>query len=338
MRRVFLVVVLLSASLPLAAEEEVAAQDQLVAEIVRMLESRVSESIIDRWLETSSRRPGPLNSEDLIALTRAGASEGLVERLLDLAAAPIEVEAPLAQPADVGGPPPREPDAESPISPASTAGVPQEAATRADRITAHVSVEYHTASVEEEERPWDLFIYLDGAFLARVPPNKKDPVRFAQPLTPGHHRLVATQERHRSRSGKKRRWSHEARVSPAPLDFELTDGAEVKIEIVFRQRFFERPGSGPLNLTIMRGYEELQRLESVGEPPGLWPLLCEEIEANYVGEDKLPLAARQDLKRCVRWPDLWPEALAGGGRGAVREHLEQFDFAPPPANEIQSSR
>lgn len=202
---------------------------------------------------------------------------------------------------------------------------------------AHLSVDYHTASVEDEEEPWDLFVYLDGAFLARVPPNKKDPVRFAQRLTAGRHRLVATQERHRSR--KKRVWSHAARVSPAPLDFELTDGAEVKIDLVFRQGFFERPASGPLNLTITRGYEELLRLESVGEPPGYWPLLCEEVEANYAEEDKLPLAARQDLKRCVRWPDLWTEELAGGDRAAVREHLEQFDFAPPPgSNEARKPR
>ncbi len=59
-----------------APKTEPAPLDPVVAAVVRMLGEGVASETIAMWLDRSGASPGTTTPDDLIALTRAGASDG----------------------------------------------------------------------------------------------------------------------------------------------------------------------------------------------------------------------------------------------------------------------
>jgi hypothetical protein len=315
MKRVGAALLLFSLAVPLGAlSAEGAELDPVVTEVLHLLEAGVSEGLVQKWLETTGQIPRELGSDDVIALTRAGASEDLIAWLLELAAGAGErLSAELPQP--LPGPSSEEPP---------PAGIP--AAAAHGEATGEVEVDFtlgYRPQVEEDDEPWDLFVYLDGAFLARVPARGGSQVTSSRGLASGSHRLVVALERHEKRSGRKREWFHQARVSPEPLDVELPRTGQIDLELTFREPWLERPDRGPLFLRLSADGRELDRRENAGRAADDWPPLCEEVEANLLPDRKVPAAARRALKRCLRWSDLWGEGAGVADRDAIRRQLAE---------------
>lgn len=273
-----------------------------------MLEAEVSETVILRWLDTGGRRPASVSSQELIDLKRAGASEALMEKLLERAGEPAPAPAPAAP------------------SPART-NDPSGA------VPLRVHLQYQPL-YEEDEEPWDLFVYLDGNLLARV----EGPVvsAFARPLIfdgslpPGSRVVRLVQERHRLRTGG---WRHEARVAPESFSFTLQPGEPARLEIQVRQvKLALRQPPAPLSFRLVQGERTVAESGQVGKAPETWPPLCEEIEANPEPGQRPALPIRRELERCVRWAGLWPGMAGIPTREAVRAELERYRFRPVPTN------
>lgn len=294
-----------------AVAEETKAQDPVVREVVRMLAAEISEPVILRWIETSGRRPAAVSSDDLVALKRAGASDGLLGKLLEMAGAE-----------------PPSPPAPSPPPPAPTPAP----ADPSGAVPMRFEIRYQPVSVEDEE-PWDLFVYLDGRLLARAeaPMAALFPraVAFDGNLAPGPHVLRLVQERHRRRSGG---WHHEARVWGDPVRFTLEPGAPGELKLEFRQvKLALRAGDAPISWRVTQGERTVAESGQTGTRPETWPLLCEEIEANLKPGKKPALPIRRELERCVRWTGLWPGIAGAPSREEVRAELARYDYRPVPA-------
>ncbi len=287
-----------------------AALDPVVQEVLRMLHGKVSEPVILHWLATSGQRPAAMGSREVVELQRAGASDPLMTRLLDLAArqpaprpapqpaavpsagtpgatAPAPAAAaPSAAPAAQAAPasaPAAAPALQAPPAPAAApvsagAATPAAAAAPPDHAASmHWRIAYHPNYGADDER-WDLYVYLDGRYLAAV---KAPTVSFLDPplelersLAPGHHVLRVAVERHMRKLGRSG-WTHEAKVAPAALAFEIAPDAAGTVEL----RCESRLRGGPLTLRVTQGDAELARAEPATAPPDAWPWLCEEITA-----------------------------------------------------------
>jgi hypothetical protein len=70
------------------------AADPVVAQVLKMLKGGIGEPVIVLWLDSSGQRPAAVASGDLLALHEAGASDALLKRLLELAAAAPAAAAP----------------------------------------------------------------------------------------------------------------------------------------------------------------------------------------------------------------------------------------------------
>lgn len=326
---------------PAAAEVPAAsASDPVVGEVVRLLEAGLSEPLVQRWLDDSGKIPALPTADDLIALKKAGASDKLIAALLDRAsahapAAPAAPEAvtkpasapppaPVSAPAAVNPmaapmavpPPPAAP--EIPAAPAPIAA-PAAAPEAADAAAVLVDASILYIHVPEEGEPWDLVVYLDGRPFAPVAAARSTSSAQTwtsqRPLAPGPHILRWAQERHRDRKGEI--GLHAARFDPEPLYFAIAPGTRGAIEFEFRDSSgFIVSRSGPVKVRVTADGRELASRVSSGDP-ALWPLLCEEIEANAGGK-KPGFNDRQALRHCVRWADLWKEAPDAPGRDAVR--------------------
>lgn len=298
-----------------AAADAAAADDVVVGQVLRLLREGVSEGVIRSWLETSGERPAEVTPDDLIRLDRAGASDPLLEALLALAGRP-----PAPPPAP---PPPAAPAPAPPTAGAGNAGEP-------GGIEVRLRAQYRSIADEDEE-PWDLYLYLDGDILAWLPGGRP---LFLSPeqevtarLTAGRHVLRLAQERH-SRRGDG--WFHEARVAPEPLSFEIRPGDPVFVDLKLREVRAAFTGDGVASFLVMQGGEVLREVEALPEPEE-WPRLCEDIEANLDPDrERPPRPVRAQLERCARWRSLWPEEMAVPDREEIRARLERYDFQPVP--------
>lgn len=321
---------------PASAETPAAsAVDPVIAEVVRLLEAKLGEPLVLRWLAEEGKTPGHPTADDLVALKRAGASDDLVAALLDRsrsgtpAAAP-EPPLPTAQPAastatapsaapPVAAAPSASPTPMRPAAPAPAAPVP--AAESAPTVVVQTSLRY--IHVPEEGEPWDLVVYLDGEPFEPVPaaPSAASAGTWTsqRSLAPGRHVLAWSQElHHKDREGRSQ---HAARFDPEPLSFELAAGSAAAIEFEFRDRtgLFLRMG-GPVTVRVSQANRDLASRNSSGDPAA-WPKLCEEIEANLGGK-KPGFLDRQELRGCLRWADLWSGVSGVPGRDAVRPPAE----------------
>lgn len=333
-----------------------AALDPVVQEVLRMLHGKVSQPVILHWLATSGQRPATLGSREIVELQRAGASDPLMTRLLDLAvpqpapqpspqpaaepstgtagaAAPAPAAgAPSAAPAAQVAPAPAPAAATAPAAPAAAAPLSAGAAPHAASM--HWRIAYHPNYGADDER-WDLYVYLDGRYLAAVKAPTVSfldpPVELDRSLAPGRHVLRVAVERHLRKLGRSG-WTHEAKVAPAALAFEIAPDAAGTVEL----RCETRLRGGPLTLRVTQGDAELARAEPAIAQPDAWPWLCEEVTAGQAGgkgtwlrsrSSLSPLGgSRSKLSSCLHWADLWPGAEAPPSRDAVRADLERRGF------------
>lgn len=163
---------------------------------------------------------------------------------------------------------------------------------------------------------WDLFVYVDGEPLARVPPassaDDDERLELCRKLVPGQHVLRVLQERHEERNDG---WLHAARVAEPPLTFDLHHGEPAAVRVSFRR-------TGPddhLEMTFAQG-GRLESVEGSGDPRG-WELLCEELEVSRRKELSLSARRSRVLPRCVEWRNLWPDRVDPPPRDEVREDL-----------------
>ncbi|MBP7149525.1 MAG: hypothetical protein KBD01_18515 [Acidobacteria bacterium] len=274
----------------------------LVQELLRMKAAGLGEGVIGDWLLAQPDRGAAPSADDLIALRQAGFSDEFLRILLGRAAA-----ADGAAPAPAGPPG----DAPQPV---------------------RFEVEYR-ARAGEDEAPWDLFLYLDGQVLAWAPAERnllqRGGLRFSRALAPGRHVVRAAVERHR-RSGPSGGWSHEARVAPVEIAFEVAAGAPLAVGIEYAESLLA-PARAPLSWTVARGGDVLANRRNEGGPAAGWPELCEDIESG-VGDGAPSRRARARLERCARWPALWTGATPVPDRATVLAQLAAYEFRPVPAS------
>jgi hypothetical protein len=304
------------------------AVDQVVQEVLRMLQAKVSEPVILHWLDTSGQRPAAVGSREIVELKRAGASDPLMTKLLDLAAERAAAEQPTGPPAAGARPAaPGPAAAPAPAVPAAVAAAPGHAANM------HWRIAYHPNFGADDER-WDLYVYLDGRYLAAVKSPivslLDPPVEFDRSLAPGHHVLRVVEERHLRKFGRDG-WTHAAKVAPAALAFDVAPDAAGRVEL----RCETRPRGGPLSLRVTQGDAELARAEPAIAQPDDWPRLCEEVTAGQPAGRRPSGSARGSLGSCLHWADLWPGVNAPPSRDAVRADLERRGFRPDPARDGQ---
>jgi hypothetical protein len=297
-----------------APASEPIALDGVVADVVRMLEAKVSERVVVHWLETSGARPTSVGSREIVALGHAGASDALIDRLLDLAAQKTP-----ATPPPIALPP-------TGASPAAVEGQ----AAPGHAASFHWSVAYHPDFGADDER-WDLYVYLDGRYLAWVKSPIVSlidpPLHFDRSLPPGHHVVRVVEERHLRRLGGSS-WTHEARVAPAALAFDVAADAAGSVEL----RVEGHPRRGPIGLQVTQGEGAPVKVEPAVSLPDAWPALCEEVTAGKAAGHEPSRAARRELASCLHWADLWPGVAAPPpSRDAVRAELERRGFHPDPA-------
>jgi hypothetical protein len=322
---------LLCLALPAAAE----GPQGIYADVIRMLEADLSEEVILDWLEGDKRPVPKASADDLIGLKGAGASQALLEKLLGLSrreAAPLPTA-----PAEPTVPVPTEPStppaarAEPSSAAEAPAARPTPSRSPGDQALVTFRLAYIPPKVDFDHELWDLYVYLNGEPLAYVPPNtsfldRGDAVEFRRSLEPGPHLLVVTQERHERQS--KKRWRHEARVSPEVFAFEVLPNHDGEAELTYNEGLLGTNSGGPLTFRIVQS-DQVTEMEGVGGSPDSWAQLCEEIEAN-IPEGKSPGRSAQDeLARCVRWGELW-HGIEGPTRDQIREALAAFDYRPVP--------
>lgn len=335
--------------------------DAVVQEVVRMLQAKVSEPVIVHWLDTSGRRPAAIGSREIVELKRAGASDPLTTRLLDLSAAKgAPGEEPAAAPPALASPgapyAPSAPPKPAPAAPAPGASAPGQPAAAAPSSSAaasasaasapvaaeaagrgapghaanvHWRIAYHPNFGPDDER-WDLYVYLDGRYLARVKSPVVSlldpPLEFDRALAAGHHVLRVMEERHLHNFGRNG-WSHAARVAPAVLAFDLAPDAAGRVEL----RCETGQRGGPLRLRVTQGDAEVAKATPAAPEPDAWPPLCEELAAGRSAGRRASGSAGREPASCLRWADLWPGVPAAPSRDAVRAELERQDFHPDPA-------
>ncbi|MCH9649721.1 MAG: hypothetical protein K0U98_15890 [Deltaproteobacteria bacterium] len=346
------------------------APDPVVTGVIEMLEANVAEAIILRWLPTVQGPSSSLSSRELVALTQAGASEALLNALLDKsmnageatpaaqekdrkapegASEKASTEAPRAPSADKSPEKPQNREAPRP-RPRPTAQPAAEPEGKPIRTPAPKSapaplptptseaagpsvrfqIDYFPA-FEEEEDPWDLYLYLDGEALAGVSGSRKqrDSLVVEKQLPPGRHNLLVLQERHQERRRSRGGWFHEARVWPETLSFEVPEGSLAVVSLEFLQAQFSLRPTGPLTWTVSVDGKATAGANKAGPAPEDWKPLCEEVEANLPKQGKGPFELRQQLKRCVRWAPLWPSELSSlPSRSDLRGILEAVEFEP----------
>jgi hypothetical protein len=248
------------------------------------------------------------------------------------AAAAPAAGAPSAAPAAQAAPAPVPAAATAPAAPAAAAAVSAGAAPHAASM--HWRIAYHPNYGADDER-WDLYVYLDGRYLAAVKAPTVSfldpPVELDRSLAPGHHVLRVAVERHLRKLGRSG-WTHEAKVAPAALAFEIAPDAAGTVEL----RCETRLRGGPLTLRLTQGDAELARAEPAIAQPDAWPWLCEEVTAGQAAGKGTWLwsrsslsslgGSRSRLSSCLHWTDLWPGMEAPPSRDAVRAELERRGF------------
>lgn len=317
--------VVLSAMDPAVAEESRTADlDPVVAEILAMLEAGVDEGVILQWLESTDRRPADVGSLGLIALAEAEASEEFVKTLL------TRVENQGADPPDLAAPPPpATPHSVEPISLADQSG----ALGSAD---ASIRLRVKRVWVDEDEPdrprdpPWNVFLYLDGDLVAWARPTLKgEPVEVRRVLLPGQRELRVVLQRYEELRGG---WLHESLSVPILIGFEVMPGIPAEIDVEMTRiwdLWRQRKDGGPLSYVIRQANEILAEHDGTGGDPDRWQPVCEDVEANFVGEEIVPKRFRNSMSRCVRWSELWTGAGQSTDRSEILTVLARDDFEPP---------
>jgi hypothetical protein len=288
--------------------------DPVVADVVRMLEEGVDPGVVESWLASGDHLPGPLSADDMVALSGSGATQPLIQRLIELASLnkPVPTERTTFDPATEG------------------------------RTSFTVRYKPPTGSYDEVRDPWALYLYLDGLPLAWTDGGSSvftvstKPLRFHVTLAPGKHVLRLLKESHVEVSRKKNRWSHEALVCPVEVELTIEAGSTHRIELELNENVAVwAKNDGPLSYSFFRDDALVTEGQGEGADTDEWPALCEEVEISFSGEKKDSRAAARAMKGCVSWDSLWPAELDAPDRETVRQLLAEVDYRPLPATSEQ---
>ncbi len=338
---------------PVAAETE----GGILEEVRKMLEAGMSEPIVLKWLDGSDEKPPRPSAGELISLKKAGASDELLDRLLELAGEDVRpapapapetpvAESPAVAPAPARPAASRVPDARpvptpaptpvapAPVAPTPAAPAPSVAPASGDASEIPVYFELtYSPDFDDDEDEWGLYVYINGEPLSYVPAGSllsSRKLRFRHFMEPGSHVLRVAQERHEQGWGN--RWFHAARMTELELPFQLTSGERADIELKFRQTklAFGRT-EGPISFRFVQG-KNVEVIEKQGGDPDSWPVVCEEIEANAEDGKELKKSLRRELDNCQRWAAMW-NGLEVPSRDEIREALALFDYRPIPKDQ-----
>ncbi|NIA26989.1 MAG: hypothetical protein GWP02_02960 [Desulfobulbaceae bacterium] len=336
LRTATLSLALLLALMPLASAE-VTPDDPVVADVVRMLDAGIGPQLIRSWLDASGKHSGLLSTNDMIALSAANAPDELIELLLTQSASPVTI----------GALPPNQPLPESPPwtdgvsqpgrAAEEPAASPLPAKTSPPRnheacCLVDFAIQYRATEDREgeqlEQPGRDLFLYMDGEFLARLESQgniaSRGAERFKSSVAPGEHTVRLLRQLHtRKRSDS---WDHETTVSPSSIRFRIEPGAQWQLELSWIQSEFST--RKPLTWRWLRNGTEVSGDAKTGQFRERWPFLCEDVEMSRDSGAISGWRARDRLKACVNWPSLWPDGVELT-RAQVLEDLRRFDFEPP---------
>ena len=304
---------------PLFAADETEAPPEptsVVGDVLRMLEGGVSSRAIVDWLGRKEGALAPLTPDEMISLSKAGASDAVIQALTQM-----------SKPSDA------EPAVPGPVP------VPVPAPVAATEATGHdgkagvlFSLKYKRPEDTGDafDMRWKLFVYVDGQPVTYSRSQSSfvdqtiDSFRW---LSPGKHVLHLQHESH-VKKGKKG-VIHESEVCPDPIFFEVTPGDGWHFEMTYIQKTFSKGNQGPLTWTLKKGGEPRDGRKLASKDIQEWPQLCEDMQANVPEGKKTPGWVKQKLDGCVKWSSLsegfepWPE------RADILAELERYDFEPP---------
>lgn len=282
---------------------------KLVDEVVRMLEQGVDVSLITSWLGLQDPGVEPVTPDDLIRLTKAGAPEDLVQRLLERSGRAPAVSPP--------------PLAASPESAVTAAPAP--ARDGLVPLALDVTYEPHASFDLADQDEFELFVYLDGRLVARrenpLSRSKGGEGLLETHLEPGRHEIRLLREEHRRKRGG-RRFTHYAMVCPDAIEFEVTRGHDWALAIEWVEPRFSSMKS-PLTWRLTRDGQPIAGVEKSGTPKSDWPPLCEDLETALSSGGKASRLTRQLLDDCVRWDGLWSASVQAPSRGTVLAEIER---------------
>jgi hypothetical protein len=277
----------------------------VVLDVVRMLEAEVDSAVILRWLDQVDTPPDTISADEMILLKRAGAPQEVVERLLEMSERPPapETTAPRPRPAPAASPPAASED------------------VLEDCCEVDLSVlfrPYYPIDDLDEDEGWDLYVYLDGSFLARAIRGRTATESVAR-IPPGEHTIRLLWEIHSRRGrGESASWEHDARVAPEKIRLDLPSGEGWKLEISWNEGRFGG-NKGPLSWSLTADGRPSVGESDLGNARDDWPVLCEEIEVNVPDGETMPGWARRAMKDCVTWASLWEGLDAFPGRDQARD-------------------
>lgn len=287
----------------------------VLREATQMLAAGLSSDFVLEWLEGSAVPPARPTAEQAIALRKAGATDALLRRMLEMATEEVAAQELASAGEAQGAPPP------------GAAGRPFQGEG--------VAVAFELAYVprfDPGEATWDLYLYLDGRPLSYVPAagasalqEMAEPLIFERELAPGEHFLLVALERHGRRG--RGAWHHQAKAVPEAFRFELNRGEEAWVSVAYEQGLEELLGGrGPVSFAMEQA-GRTGSLADVGGDPAEWMEICEDLESEV--QDLKEKKREQRLAGCAPWASLWPEGVAPS-RAAVWEALAAFDFRPLP--------
>lgn len=310
-----LLIVAASGPVPAADQEQPgpgSGSTSVVEDVLRMLDEGVGSPVILDWLKRQDRPVKPLSPDDLIGLTRAGASEELVEALIEKSAdEPPAPPPPAASKSTVDEPPGAPAD--------GTAGVA-------------FSLVYRSQSDDgtEFDKRWAMFAYLDGEPLLWSTSSgsfSRKSSNTSRRLDPGPHVIRLTRESHVKRG--KRGWEHESLVCPDPIVFNVEAGEGWYLSITWVEPAFTLKDKRPLSWKLTRWDGDVAGVEKTGQPKEKWRHLCEDAQANVPEGKKPPASVRPQLEDCTKWSTLWSGEEPAFTRAELLETLEKDDFRPP---------
>jgi len=302
--------------------------DPVTTEVIEMLLAGVDEGVIVHWLESTGRRPLDIGSQGVIALTEAGASEELMTTLLKLLEGQ-DAEAAQVEPVPAALPPSGE-----------AAGI--QTTLRAPRVTTEGAVEavFRLSAkqiwTDEDEpdrprdRPWDIYLYLDGELVAWTRPTLQgELVETHRVIQSARRELRVILQRYEKLRGG---WFYESLAVPTLVAFEARPGDPIEIAVEMKRLWGlwrQRKDGGPLSFVVRKSDQILAENPGTGGDPDRWNPVCEDVEANFPDSEKVPARFRNPMSRCIRWADLWTGAGQSTSRGEILAKLAQYDFQPP---------
>lgn len=315
-----IVVLVVLSSAPCATAQD--GLDPVVDDVVRMLDEKVGEDLISGWLDRSGERPSKIGPDELIALSRAGASQNLIDKLVDLVQT-VEPAQDVSKVAEA-----------APVLVVAARPPVQDSLQPGSPLPVEFTINYDPEMVEYQTTPWDLFVYLDGRPVGSVDgwsshtSTHKASLSFRIDVPRGRHVIRVFQEQHTIRSRRSGTWNHAARVYDRPIVLDLDREGAWKVEITVREKgsFFGR-GAAPLEYAIFLDGKVVESAPSVDAG---WPDLCEEVLTAFPGEKGGSKTARKALKGCLYWGSLWEGQEGLPDRETVRDRLQEVEFRPGP--------